>query len=305
MSVAHLTLKQLRAVQAVYASRRISTAAEALNVTQSAVSVLIRQAEAALGSQLFERTTRSLVPTVEAEHAIGIIDRVLGELQTLDTTLSELHRLDRGRVHLVATPATGAALLPETVRRYRDAYPGVSLVIDDCAPNQFFPLIAEEKAEFGIGTVPETGAEFDWQVIEEDALGLVVPDGHAWERRESVAWRELADVPLIVSRRDYGIRSRIAATFAQLSIRPQITHEIGFFVSATWMTQSGLGLAILPRKLASALPGVRLVPLVDPVVTRPTAIVTRRGRVLSSAAARFVEMLRTVMAERERPAAHP
>jgi DNA-binding transcriptional LysR family regulator len=291
MSVAHLTLKQLRAIQAVYAGGTISAAAVTLNVTQSAVSVLLRQAEAALGTPLFDRTTRSLVPTTAAEYAIGIVERILGDISALGTSVHEIRSLQRGQVRLATTPATGAALLPATVRRFRADYPGISLAIDDCAPNQFFSLIAQEKVEFGLGTPPENTAEFDWQVLENDRLCLVVPQGHAFSGRDTVEWRDLDGHDLILSRRDYGIRALVVGTMLRVGVQPRVAHEIGFFASAAWMTNSGLGLSILPGHLAAAMPGVALIPLVDPVVARPTAIVTRRGRLLSPSCRRFVEML--------------
>ena len=66
------TLKQLRAFAAVYELRKLTAAAERLSITQSAVSVLIRQMEEALSTRLFDRTTRSLRPTRAADEAIVV-----------------------------------------------------------------------------------------------------------------------------------------------------------------------------------------------------------------------------------------
>ena len=71
------TLRQLRAFAAVYQLRKLSAAAEQLSLTQSAVSVLIRQIEQGLGARLFDRTTRSLAPTQAARDFEGKADTAL------------------------------------------------------------------------------------------------------------------------------------------------------------------------------------------------------------------------------------
>jgi len=293
MPVSGLTLKQLRAIRQVHRTGRISAAAAALNITQSAVSVLIRQAETALDTRLFDRTTRALAPTEAAETIIGMVDRILADIDTLEDTVRSLGDLTRGQVRLTATPATGLTLLPPTVRRFRAAYPGVALVLDDCAPDQFFANIRGERADFGIGTHPVDRALFDWQPLHEDPLHLICPADHPFAARAQVAWAELAEAPLILSRRDYGVRGLVEETLRQQGVRPVLAAEVGVLGSAAWMTVSGIGLGILPALIARStpIPGLATVPLTDPVVTRPAGVVTPRTRKLSPAAAAFVEML--------------
>ena len=293
MPVSSLTLKQLRAIQQVYRTGQVSAAADALNITQSAASVLIRQAEAALGATLFDRTTRSLSPSEAGESVIGLVERILGDLSTLEETIRGLRDLERGRIRLTATPATGLTLLPETVRRYRAAYPAVSLVMDDCAPDQFYANILEQRADFGIGTEPADTSAFDWESLHFDPLCIICSEEHPFAFREAVGWAELDGQPLILSRRDYGVRGMVEATLARLDIRPNVVAEVGFLGSAAWMSSCGIGLAVLPGRLARAqpAPGVRNVPLVDPVVRRAAGLVKRRKHSLSHSAERFVEML--------------
>ncbi|MCV0395979.1 MAG: LysR family transcriptional regulator [Rhizobiaceae bacterium] len=299
MSISRLTLKQLRAIQQVYRTGQVSAAADALNITQSAASVLIRQAETALGVTLFDRTTRSVAPSAAGESVIGIVERMLGDLSTLEETIRGLRDLERGRVHLTATPATGLALLPATVRRFRTAYPAVSLVLDDCAPDQFYSNVIEQRADFGIGTEPEDKSTLDWHSLHADPLGIICSVDHPFAERTAVGWRELATEPLILSRRDYGVRGLVESTLAKLSIRPRVVAEVGFLGSAAWMSACGIGLAVLPGRLARAQPApdIRSVPLCDPVITRAAGLVKRRGHTLPHSAERFVEMLAEDLAD--------
>lgn len=293
MTISHLTLRQLRAVHAIYTTGRISAAAQRLNVSQSAVSVLLAQAEAAMDTRLFDRTTRSLSPTQAAEQMIGIVERILGDLDALDHAVRELKVLERGTVRIGATPATGIALLPSVVRRYKAAYPNITIVMNDCAPDQFFSIIETEKVDFGLGMPPPDRMRFDWSLVHNDPLHVVLHADHPLAQQGTVRWAQLDMQPLIASRRDYGVREQVEATLKSVGAQANIVNEIGFLYSAEWMAACNMGLCVFPLRLAQAThtPQVVYRPLVDPVVSRPVSIVTRRGRSMSPPAARFVELL--------------
>src|SRR3954453_17657804 len=109
------SVRQLRAFRAVYLLRKLSAAAEQLAITQSAVSVLIRQLEEGLGTRLFDRTTRSLRPTAAATEAVVVAERILRDIDSLGAGLRDLSALRRGRVSVAVTPTLGEILLPGAV----------------------------------------------------------------------------------------------------------------------------------------------------------------------------------------------
>lgn len=289
-----LSLKQLRAFVAVYRLRGLVPAAAQLSVTPSAVSVLIRQVEASLGTQLFDRRARALAPTAAAHEAIGLAERILRDVQQLGHQARELQAKRGGSVHLAVTPAVGSALLPAAVQRFSREHPDVRLVIDDCAPDQFVGRIVGELAEFGIGTPERVGPEIDLQTLIEDRLCIVCTADHPLAHRRRVRWADLAGVPLIAVRPGYGVRRTLDAVAAQAGVPLQITHEVAFVSTAMWMTASGLGVSIWPSALLRDARHADLVvkPLTGPTVKRSISIVTRRGRSLSPASEAFVDCLR-------------
>lgn len=293
MTVTHLTLRQLQAIRAIYDKGQISAAAEELSVTQSAASVLLGQAETTLGARLFDRTTRRVTPTEAVEQIIGIVNRILSDVASIGSVMTDLKELERGVVRIAATPATGIALLPPTVQRFVADHPRIHLDMNDCAPDQFFTLIREEKVDFGIGIPPADRTEFDWRVLHHDPVHLVCRRTHPLARHPSVPWAALDGEPLILARRNYGVREQVEATIREAGATPNVISEIGFLYSAEWMVACGMGSAAFPARLARAIrnPEVVIVPLVDPVITRTLAVITRRGRSLSPPAERFVQML--------------
>ena len=292
-AVSQLSMKQLRAFVAVYRLGKLAAAAERLSVTQSAVSVLIRQIEAALDTRLFDRTTRSLEPTLAAHEAIGPAERILQEVALLETSFRDLGLRRRGQVHLAVPPAIGLALMPATVRAFALAYPEIRVIIDDCAPDQFLSRILTDQVEFGIGTPEDSGGAIDSRTLVDDQLCLVCAADHPLAGHRQVRWADLAAVPVIVVRPGYGVRRMIDQVAGKAGLDLRIAGEVAFVASALWMASSGLGAAILPSALAGHAPFANLVtrPLVDPTVSRAISLVTKRGRSLSPACRSFTDML--------------
>jgi DNA-binding transcriptional LysR family regulator len=294
------TLRQLRAFRAVYQLRKLSAAAEQLSVTQSAVSVLIRQLEQGLGARLFDRTTRSLQPTRAADEALVVVERILRDADSLGSGVRDLSGLRRGRVCVAVTPTLAGILLPSVVRRFAVLHPEIRVVIDDCAPDQFVSRVRGEHVDFGIGTPERAAADVDTQMLMRDQLALVCQPGHPLAKARTLRWKDLGGHPVITVRPGYGIRPLIDGTAAAAGVQLDVVNEVSFLSTALWMTASGLGASIMPSAFArDAGPRELLVrKLTAPVVSRDIAIVTRRGRSLTPACERFIEVMRAELAKK-------
>ncbi|MDA7418723.1 LysR family transcriptional regulator [Xenophilus arseniciresistens] len=297
------TIRQLRAFVAVHQLRKLGAAAQRLFVTQSAVSMLIRQLEDGLQTRLFDRSTRSLQPTAAAQDMLPMAERILRDVDALSTGFRELGALERGRVCVAITPTLAGFVMPEAVRRFSHEHPQVRLVIDDCAPDQFVARVLGEQADFGIGTPERPGAEVDTRTLLRDHLAVVCRADHALAVRRTVRWADLAGQPLITVRPGYGIRPLIDATAGRAGVALEVVNEVSFLSTALWMTASGMGPSLMPSAYARAAndPSLVVRPLSAPRVSRDVMVVTKRGRSLSAAAQSFVDTLSRTL----RPAAQP
>ncbi len=291
------TMRQLRAFAAVYRLRKVSAAAEQLSVTQSAVSLSLRQLEEGLGARLFERTTRSLQPTQAAREAIVLVERILRDAQDLSAGMLELTELRRGRVSLAITPTLAELLLPVPIVRFRQKYPGIHVDVNDCAPDQFVARVLGEQVDFGIGVPEQDGADVDSDTLVRDHLAVVCPAEHGFAGRDRIRWADLADQAVITIRPGYGVRPLIDASAARAGVRLRVVHEVTFLSTALWMAAAGMAVAIVPAAYAGAAhPGrLAVVPLAAPRVSRDICIVSRRGRGLSPAARALVEEVRAAL----------
>jgi len=294
------SIRQLRAFVEVHRLRKLSAAAEKLFVTQSAVSMLIRQLEDGLGARLFDRTTRSLQPTAAATDMLPTAERILRDVDALSGGFRDLSTLERGRICVAITPTLASFLMPAAVRSFLASHPQVRIVIDDCAPDQFIARIVAEQVDFGIGTPERTGAEVETQTVLRDHLALVCLQDHPLARKRAVRWADLAGHPVITVRPGYGIRPLIDGTAARAGVELKVVNEVSFLSTALWMTASGMGASIMPSAYALAAGDASLVtrPIGAPRVSRDISVVRKRGRSLSAASESFIATLRRVLAER-------
>lgn len=295
MNPNHLpTVRQLQAFMSVYRLRKLGAAAAQLFITQSAVSVLIRQLEDGLGVRLFERTTRSLQPTEAAHETVVIAERILRDLDSLSAGCRDARSLRRGRVSVAITPTLAGMLLPAAVHAFSQQHPGIQVHINDCAPDQFLTRIVGEQADFGIGTPEHAGDEVQQQTLLRDHLAVVCHPAHPLALAPKVRWADLAEHPVITGRPGYGVRHLIDLSAARAGISLRVANEVSFQSTALWMVNAGMAVAIMPSAYArqSAYNELVVQPLYEPRVPRDVYVVTKRGRHLSPACEAFVRTLK-------------
>lgn len=288
------SMRQLRAFVAVYQLRKVSAAAEQLSVTQSAVSLSLRQLEDGLGARLFDRTTRTLQATQAAHEAIVLAERILRDAEALGAGTLELTQLRRGRVSLAITPTLAELLLPGAVLRFRDRHPGIHIDVRDCAPDQFVALVVGEQVDFGIGVPEQAGADVDTVTLLRDHLAVVCPADHPLASRARLRWADLAEQAVITVRPGYGVRPLIDASAARAGVRLRVVHEVTFLSTAMWMVRAGMAVAIMPAAYARTAPdgALAVLPLTAPRVSRDICVVTKRGRALPPSAQALVADIR-------------
>ncbi|WP_342129203.1 LysR family transcriptional regulator [Hydrogenophaga sp. OTU3427] len=289
------TVRQLQAFLAVYRLRKLSAAAAQLFVTQSAVSVLIRQLEEGLGVRLFERTTRALQPTQAAQEAAVLAERILRDVGALSSGFRDLRELRRGQVSVVITPTLAGMLMPRIVQAFRADHPDIVLRVDDCAPDQFLSRIVGEHVDFGIGTPEHAANAVNQQTLLRDHLALVCLPDHPLAKARRVRWADLEGHNVITGRPGYGVRRLVDLSAAQAGVSLRVVNEVSFQSTSLWMTACGLAPCIMPSAYAlqSAYRDQLVVKVLqEPRVSRDIYIVTKRDRHLSPACEAFIAAAR-------------
>lgn len=291
-----VSVRQLRAFVAVYHSASISAAADALALTQPAVTVLIKDMEDRLGVRLFDRTSRSMRRTEAAEKAFLHAQRVLGELKALNENMAALASGRDGHIRIAATSTVAQTVLPPIIRQFLNVRPTVRVAVNDCAPSEFAESLLREQADIGVGTLEGDVPGLIQRVVLEDPLCAVASRDEFRDAGE-ISWDELSAYPIIAVRGGYGIRRSIDVAAMTAGVELHVEYEVSLLTTALSMAASGLGVALVPKSVLdtaqfASLAGRRLT---SPEVSRALAIVYCEGRSMSPAAQAFADVLRDCM----------
>jgi DNA-binding transcriptional LysR family regulator len=291
------TLRQLEAFVLVYRAKSITRAANELGLTQSAVSILVRQLEALFGVRLFDRTTRAVHPTPAATQAYLAAERILGDTTGLARQMRNIAESREGRVVLVASAGAASAVMPRILAEFRKTNPAIEIEMYDVAADQLLSSLLGSDAEFGIGSIEGATRGILIEPLLRGQLCAIGRKVGRFAAKRQLSWDELVDFPTIMMRRNTLIRLQIDEALARQGRSLSPTHEVSLINTALSMTAEGLGLSILPSHMLPAQQFPKLIakPLMRPSISRQMSLIRRADRSLSPAAERFVSIARRLV----------
>jgi LysR family transcriptional regulator, transcription activator of glutamate synthase operon len=286
-------LRQLAYAEAVARHRHFTRAAEELHVAQSALSHQIRRLEAELGTELFERTSRRVIPTAAGEAVALRARRVLAETEAIRGELDQLRGLVRGRITIGALLPAGALEVTTVLAAFNEAFPGIEVSLREGTAGDMLELLESDRLDVTFSLISGDLREgLEGIRLSEEEVVAAFPPGTA-PRKRVLSAADLAAVPLATPRSGSAVKAAVDSFFAAAGERSQLTLESGDPYLIRCLVSDGFGAAILPASITR-----REGPPVDtrslrPVLTLPVYLIWRRGRHRSPAAAAFIDFVRS------------
>jgi DNA-binding transcriptional LysR family regulator len=268
-------------------------AADALNITQTAITQRLRHLEDLLGVTLVERTTRSVGLTTIGEDFLPRARRLLQELSAALTEIRETGKARRGDVSVACVPTAGIQYLPGIIQEYSARHPENRIKILDHSSFGVAQAVLRREAEFGIHIATANHPELVSVPLLEDQFVLICRDDHPAAGHDALTWTELEGHPLIFAGQVNGNRPLLdsllsggALDTVRKPLALQVHYEVQRSSTAVGLVAEGIAAAVVP-KLAiqnGAYPRLRIIRLLDPIISRTLALVVRKGARLSPAA---------------------
>jgi LysR family cys regulon transcriptional activator len=293
-----MNFQQLRIIrEAVQRNFNLTEVANALFTSQSGVSKHILDLEDELGIELFVRKGKRLTGLTEpGKELVGIVERMLIDAKNIKRLAEQFANRDEGSLTIATTHTQARYALPPVVRRFKQAFPKVHLVLHQASPAEIVALLQSGEADIGIATEALDGGNsaignfasfpfYDWHHL------VVVPDGHPLTRVKKLTLQGLAEHPLITYHAGYTGRPRIDASFREAGLAPDVVMSaLDADVVKTYV-EVGLGVGIIASMAFdatrdAALRSIDASHLFPPNTTR---IAVRRGHYLRGYAYRFLE----------------
>lgn len=286
-------LEDLRAFVAIVDRDGFNHAAEALSITQSALTRRLQKLEEGLGARLIDRTTRTVALTAVGAEFLPRARRVLAQFGETVAEIRDVIALKGGRVSVSALMTVSAFLLPQVTARFRGRHPDVRVRVFDTTGAAIPEHVRSGEAEFAVDMESnEANRGLDFAPLFRDGFVLACRHDHPLADPSPLPWSALPDMPLITLGSLSAIGQLLGARWPQESETAghiQVQHVS----TLTAYIEAGLGVGVMPA-LATQAPGAASLayrPLVEPELGRTIGLVERPGGTLSPAAESYKSLL--------------
>ena len=273
-----MLLSQLEGFVEIARRGSVSRAAEALFVTQPALSARLKSLESQVGAQLFVRTGRG-VRLSEAGHAfLPYAQRALEAVSEGHRLVGEVARGGAGELALGAAPAVSTYVLPAILERFHLEHPNVRLAVRTGHSEEVLDLVLHEQVQIGLVRALRH-PEIESVPLYEDELVLVANPAHRFAAAGEIAVEEMSEEQLILFDRTSSYHDLTSAFFREAGVVPRGVMELDNIDATKKMVRQGLGVALLPHTaVAEELEAgtLRSVTIADAVPVRRRIVAIRR-----------------------------
>lgn len=291
-----MEIRVLRYFLTVAQEENITKAANALHITQPALSRQIAQMEEEMGVRLFERSTRRLTLTNE-----GLLLRRRAEeiLELVDKTQKELavqEELIEGTVCIGCGDLAAVQALPELFRAFNQRYPAVSFDLYTATADYVKERMDLGLTDAGLLLEPINIEKYDYIRLnrKEQWVAVMTPDSPL-AKLSKIRPYDLKNLPLILPRRE-NIKSELAGWFGKDFSKLNILFTSNLPSSSSIMVYGRLAYAIVIQGSIAFWDKEKIIcrPL-DPPLTATSVLAWKRRQSLSPAASKFIDYARTIL----------
>ncbi len=294
--LAAMELTALRQFRAIAQAGHMTRAAEALGVTQPALSAMVKKLEREVGAELLHRTGRGVELTDAGRLFLTHAAEALRRVDAGVSAVRELMGLERGSIRVGGGATAITYLLPRAVSAFRSEHPGVRFYVREAGSRATAGAVLSGELDLGIVTLPidtPGGRDLLLRPWVEDELRLIVPPGHALSGKRSFRWADLSAQRMVGFEAGSAVRAVIDRELASRGLGLEVVMELRSIESIKHMVAAGVGVALVSRFALGESEGLSCR---DGRVSRQLALVRRRDRVPSAAAGAFERALLGVTA---------
>jgi DNA-binding transcriptional LysR family regulator len=278
-----MDLAGLQAFVEVARSGSFSAAAEALYLSQPAVSKRVAALEQELATPLFDRVGRRVTLTEAGRSLLPRAQRLLNEAADLRRLAADLSGETTGPLLMATSHHIGLHRLPSVLRAYTRRYPKVLLDIRFMDSEAICRAVQAGDIQLGVVTLPPSGDLPNLLSIPvwHDPLAFAVAPDHPLAAAPRPTLRSLARHPAVLPSPTTYTREILEQAMRRAGVAPHVSMSTNYLETLKMLVATGLGWSLLPETMLDA--SIRALPLRSPRLTRELGIVVHRQRSLSNA----------------------
>ena len=285
----NLTLRQLRVFESVASHLSYTRAAQALFLTQPAVSMQVKQLEGQLGVALFEQVGKTIHLTETGGEVLIYIRNINRQLEELEQLINQRKGVKGGKLR-ISVATTANYFVPTLLAAFNRRYPEVVISLDVTNRQSLLDQLNDNIVDLVIMGQPPADRDLEAWAFLENNLVVVAPPHHPLATKKHIPLLKLQHETFLVRELGSGTRSAMERFFKERGIHLKTGMEVGSNEAIKQSVQAGLGLGILSRdtvEMEMILNRLRILDVEHFPIVRHWYVVHRRGKRLSIAAQEF------------------
>lgn len=275
-----------RRLQVFYTVARhlsFTKAAEALHMTQPAVTFQVRQLEEYFNTRLFDRTHNRISLTDAGKRVFGFADKIFELYTEMENAVRELTGEISGLMVIGASTTIAEYMLPALLGNFKSKYPDVNVRLKVSNTDGIVHMVENNVIDLGIVEAPVNNKNLMVEVCRMDQLVAVVPPHHPFASMESVPVKSVIECPYICREEGSGTREVILEHMIENGMSASdlnISLELGSPEAIKGAVEAGMGVSIISRAtISKELQLGTLVALnLEPPLERPFSFVHQKQK---------------------------
>lgn len=246
-----LNPRQIEAFRALILAGSVGSAANVLNVSQPAVSRMIRDFQHAVGLVLFERRGTRLVPTSEALSLYAEVERTFVGLEHIAKTATELRTRRAGSLRVAALPALANGFLPRFAGQFSTERPRLDLVVSGMASHAVLTAVVHGQCDLGFAEATFEHAAIKVEQMPSVPYMAILPEGHRLARKAKLRPKDFEGESYVSLGQSSLSRFRLDRMFAEHGVSRIMRIETPLSEIACSLVAAGAGVSLCESFTAS------------------------------------------------------
>jgi len=275
-------------------TKSFSKAAKINSITQSAVSQQARAMERHFKTLLIDRSQKQFQLTREGQRVYEAAKEMLHQYDKLLSELQEMKKIISGTIRISTIYSIGLHELPPYIKRFLHDFPSVNVRVEYRRSNLVYEDILHNSVDFGLVAFPVKVRQIEALPFRNDRLVLITHPNHALSKCTEVQLKDLMGQKFIGFDPDIPTRKAVDQIFRDNKLEIEPVMEFDNIETVKRAVEIDHGIAIVPQATVTqeASQGtLSVIPFVGKEFNRPLAILHRKGRVLTPAMKKFIEIL--------------
>ena len=275
-------------------TKSFSKSAKINGITQSAVSQQARAMERHFKTLLIDRSQKQFQLTREGQRVYDASKEMLHQYEKLLSELQEMKKVISGTIRISTIYSIGLHELPPYIKRFLQDFPSVNVRVEYRRSNLVYEDILHNSVDFGLVAFPVKVRQIEAVPFRNDRLVLITHPSHALAQCKQVDPRDLMGQKFIGFDPDIPTRKAVDLIFRDHKLEIEPVMEFDNIETVKRAVEIDHGIAIVPHATVQQeekIGSLAVIPFLGKEFSRPLAILHRKGRVLTPAMKKFIDIL--------------